>query len=91
MIDMELCKFGHKLTKKVLPKPLKYLMDQRGGKKSHRYDTRNKDTPNVQLHQTMVFNQSFLCKSITEFNKLPTDIKNAQGKCFVKKLKKHYL
>ena len=91
MIEIELCKFGHKLTKRTLPKPLRDLMDQREGKKRHRCNTRCKSKPNVQSHQSTIFNQNFLCKSITEFNKLPTNVKNSQGNCFTKKLKHHFL
>ena len=91
MIKIELCKFGHRLTNKTLPKPLKDLMDQRGRKKQHRYNTRCKSTPNVQLYQSMLFNQSFLCKSITEFNKLPMNVRSSQATSFTKKLKCHFL
>ena len=32
MIKIELCKLGHKTTKDNIPKPLKSIMDKRGGK-----------------------------------------------------------
>ena len=36
MMQMELCKFGFKLAKNKLPKPLKALMESRGGRKAHK-------------------------------------------------------
>ena len=47
MIKMEMCKFGYKLVHKMLPEPLHKLMDLRGQKKTHRYNTRNKYIPNT--------------------------------------------
>ena len=37
MIRMELCKYGYKITKKLLLEPLIRLAHDRGGKKVHRY------------------------------------------------------
>ena len=88
MIQMELCKYGYKITKKLLPKPLIRLAHDRGGKKVHRYDTRNKYMPNVQLHKSPQFNNSFVCQGIKEFRKLPQSMKDiASLNGFVKQLK----
>ena len=72
MIQMELCKYGFKITKKLLPEPLIIrLAHDREGKKVHRYDTRNKYVPNVQLHKSPQFNNSFMCQGMKELGKLP--------------------
>ena len=44
-------KMGYCVTHKLLPKPILRLFNRRGGQKTHRYETRNKNTPNIQLHQ----------------------------------------
>ena len=44
LIKNELCKLGYKVTNKLLPKPLVGLFEQQGGKKTHKYETRNKNT-----------------------------------------------
>ena len=62
MIQMELCKFGFKLASNEPPEPLKVLMESRGGKKAHKYNTRSKHVPNIHMHNT-----SFLHKSMAEY------------------------
>ena len=42
MIKLEQCKLGYQLQNKLLPEPLQQLFQARGGKKQHRYPTRNK-------------------------------------------------
>ena len=54
LVELELGKFGYKLGKNLLPKPLKTLMESKGGIKSHRYPTRNKRIPNIQRHYSAV-------------------------------------
>ena len=66
-------------------------MDKQGGKKQHGYNTQNKNTPNVQAHTTTQFNQSYLCRSIVEYNKLPQTMKDMPARSFVRNLKKYYL
>ena len=61
LIRIELCKFRHKITQDDIPTPIKSIMDKRGGKKQHDYNTGNKNTPNVQSHSMTQFNQSYLC------------------------------
>ena len=79
MIQLELIKFGYKIMKNQQPLPLQKLMDDRGGKKSHRYPTRGKSVPNIQKHASEIFNKSFICRSIREFNKMPDSIKNSKS------------
>ena len=91
LIKGSLCKLGHSLNHKQLPSLLIKLFNMHGGEKLHRYPTRNKNIPNVQKHTAQVFNRSFLCRSIVEFSKLPTELKSEKEKrIFVHKLK-HYL
>ena len=51
MIKLELCKYGYKIKKKLLPDPLIKLAYDREGQKTHHYNTRNKYLPNVQSHK----------------------------------------
>ena len=84
-------KLGYLVSHKLLPTPLLGLFNRRGGRKTHRYETRNKNMPNIQTHQEALFNNSFLCKAITEYNKLLISIKTSEPtRLFTGKLKKHY-
>ena len=85
MIKIELSKFGAKVVRRLIPKPIQQLMKLRGGAKTHRYNMRKKGIPNVQKHKSLLFNRSFLCHGIVEYfnlaprllniKKLPTLIK----------------
>ena len=89
IITLEQCKLGYKLVNNKIPNPIKKLMQQKGGKKKHRYNTRNKNLPNIQKHQSKSFNTSYLCKGITNFTKLPTDVKNSKTlKSFTRQVKR---
>ena len=70
MIKIKLSKFGAKVARKQIPIPIQQLMELRVGVKSHHYNTRRKGVPNVQKHRTPVFNRSFLCCGIVEYNAL---------------------
>ena len=73
----------------ALPQPLQNILNADGGKKTHRYPTRNKHTPNIQKHQCSMFNQSFLCQGTKEFTKLNDTLKQEKNlHRFVKQLKK---
>ena len=52
-------------------------MNQKGGKKTHRYPTHNKNIPNVQKHNDKYFNNSYLCKGVTVFTNAGRCIKDA--------------
>ena len=92
MIKMELCKFGYKLTNRMLPDPLLNIMNNRGGKKTHQYATRNKNIPNIQIHTSPQFHHSFLTQSITKFSRLPMDLKDIKSyKQFTGKLRKYLM
>ena len=92
MIQLKQCQLGYQLTHKLLPAPLQKIFDANGGKKSHRYPTRNKSTPNIQKHHSMLYNKSFLCQSIKQYSQLSNCVKKEPNVFkFVKKLKKHLL
>ena len=71
MIKLELAKLGFKLTNELLPLPLLNLFNKDGGKKQHRYPRRSKKTPNIQRHDKVLFNKSYLCQGLVEFMKIP--------------------
>ena len=75
LIDLESIKYGHRISKGLTPKPIQRIMQSTRGLKTHSYNTRNKSTPNIQKHQTVQFNRSFLCHSISNYNKLPGSLK----------------
>ena len=70
MIQLELAKLGFKVSNKHLPTPILAIFNANEGEKKHKYQTRNKAVPNIQKHQSNLFNNSFLCRSIQEFMKL---------------------
>ena len=74
LVELELGKFGYKLSKNLLPKPLKTLMESKGGIKSHRYPTRNKQIPNIQRHYAAVFNHSYMCRSLVICSQTPQHV-----------------
>ena len=91
LIKGSLCKLGHSLNHKQLPSPLIRLFNIHGEEKMHRYPTWNKNIPNVQKHKAQVFNQSFLCRSLVEYGKLPTELKTEKNKRTFEHKLKHYL
>ena len=81
LIKSTLCRLGHKIT----------LFNSHGGHKTHCYPTHNRNTPNIQRHQTVLFNRSFLCQSIVEYGKLPISFKQEKNTVhFDKLLKRHF-
>ena len=70
LIQLELAKLGFKVSNKHLPAPILTIFNANGGEKKHKYQTRNKAIPNIQKHQSNLFNNSFLCGSIQQFMKL---------------------
>ena len=62
IIDLELIKFGYRLSTQDLPTPIESIMNNKGGRKTHRYPTQSKGFPNIQKHTCVQFNNSYLCK-----------------------------
>ena len=91
IINVELAKQGYNINRKLLPKPILDIYDKNGGKKIHRYLTRNKMMPNIQRHQSTQFNCSFICRSTVIYTNLPNAIKQKQNiHRFITHIKKYY-
>ena len=87
-----MCKFGAKVMRKITQEPLRMVMEAKGSKKNHKYDTRNKNMPNVQKHTSAQYNTSFLCHSVAEYAKLPVELNSIHlMSLFVKKIKAEIL
>ena len=92
LVELELLKFGYKITNGLTPPPITTLMHKNRGKKVHGYNTRNKNLPNIQKHQSHYYNKSFLNKSIISYQCLPLELKNSSSiKCFITKVKEMLL
>ena len=90
LIHLAMCRLGHNISHKHYPSLILNLFVKFGGKKAHRYPTRNKHVPNVQWHYSELYNKSFLCKSITAYNILPQKLKNVVNTTtFIRELKCH--
>ena len=91
LIQLEMCKFGHQVMCKYLLKPILNLLHSRGGKKTHRYNTCYKNTPNIQ-HADVNFNKSFMCQGLVQYNQIPSTIRETKNtKLLMKKLKQFLL
>ena len=92
MIKLEQCKLCYQLGNNLLPKPIQQLFQVRGGRKQHRYPTRNKALPNVQSHSGNIFHTSFMCKSLSAYSSLPLHLQRVQKMgSFVNKTKQLFL
>ena len=78
LINLELMKFGHKITNKLVPEPLKRMMHRNRGHKRHEYNTHNKNLPNIQKHQSSYFNKGFLNRSVICYQSLPKHLKQCK-------------
>ena len=92
MIQLELCKCEHRISHENLPKPIMNILKANGGLKRHHYETRNKSTPNIQMHSSQQFNNSYLCKSIKKYCGLSIKLKSVTKlTTFVRQLKNQLL
>ena len=92
IVKIEQCKLGYRLENKELLTPIQKISEARGGKKTHRYNTRNKNMPNIQKHNTTTFNNSYLCRSINSYSELPAKLKRRKNiKSFSKALRTHLI
>ena len=80
MVQLEMCKLGYQLKSKELPIPLIDDFNTCGGCKTHRYPTRHKDLPNIQIHHGTLINRSFICKGVSTFSKLSLEIQRKKTK-----------
>ena len=81
-LRLENCKLAYRLEHHILPDKLVYLFNtnQRGKslKKSHNYNTRNKGIPNMAKTHCKLYNNSYLCSSIRDYQKLNSDLRKAK-------------
>ena len=90
--DTDCNKLGHSISHKHFPSPIIHLFDKFGGQKLHRYPTRNKHIPNIQCCQSEQYRNSYLCRSISEFNKLPMYLRNiSKTTSFLTRLRRYIL
>ena len=75
MIKIETAKVGHRITTEQYPTPLLNIFNAHGGLKQHRYPTRNKRTPNIQLNSGQQLNNHLLCESFSIYSHLPAKLK----------------
>ena len=78
VINLELIKYGLKLSRQDLPSPIEGIMNDKGGKKTHRYPMHNKAIPNIQIHKCTQFNNTYLCKDVSVLSASKDCIKGAQ-------------
>ena len=71
LIKLELNKLGYKMTHHLLPSELACCMqtdqNNKSLNKTHNYSTRNKAVPKNPKPTTKLYHNSFLCKSLTEY------------------------
>ena len=75
LINLHLCKLGHMISHDQLPILIHRMFEAKGGKKLHHYLTQRKHIPNIQAHSSEIFNKSFMCRSIMEYNLLPQHLR----------------
>ena len=96
LIDLELCKMGFKLRLNELPVNLldTFKSDSKGDslEKTHRYNTRQKNEPNLPSTSSKKYHQSFLFQGIKRYSTLPSKIKSiTKYNKFISALKNEYL
>ena len=96
VIDLELCKMGFKLRLNELPVNLldTFKSDSKGDslEKTHRYNTRQKNEPNLPSITCKKYHQSFLFQGIKRYSTLPTKLKKiTKYDKFTRALKNEYL
>ena len=95
VIDLELCKMGFKVHVGDLPENLLATIksDAKGIslRKTHRYNTRQKNESNLPLATKKKYHQSFLFQGIKKYSTLPPKIKNINMyNSFIHVLKERY-
>ena len=88
-IKMENCKMMHKLEHNKLPDklPLFFKTDIKGKslQKTHKYNTRKKNIPNLPKTQTKLYKNSFLSKYINDYHTIPKEHREiTNSKLFIK-------
>ena len=95
IIQIENCKLGYNIDKKLVPRELyRVVTEDSKGKtlmKTHTYGTRNKGMPNIPKAANNKYKISFLNKGIKEFCGLPQELKNIENWPKFKSKLKHHL
>ena len=87
LTKFELGKLSYKYVNYQLPKRLVNLFDM----KQHDYNTRNRNAPYIPMHGTSMNNNSFICKSSSNWITKPADAKQKKTlKSFSKAYKKYF-
>ena len=83
-VMVENCKLMHHIEYSSCPIAIKHLFPT----VLHGYSTRNNVGLNIVVHRSVKVNHSFLCKSVTDWQKMKPDLRQIQNvKIFGKKLK----
>ena len=72
-------KLGYCIKKKLLPRPILNMFNAYG-KKTHSYNTRNKDLPNIKRQKSDNYNKSFLCRSLHNYSTLMRNLQLSKSK-----------
>ena len=78
IIKFHMCKFGYKLYHKIHPRPLLNIFTKNSeGLSRNRQVTHHMNIPNISKHSSKLYNNSYLCKSISNWTKLPQSVKSS--------------
>ena len=92
MIQIAMCKLGHNISHKHFPTPIVSLFDKCGGHQSHQYLLETSIYLTSNDIKSEQYRNSYLCRSIFEFNKLPMHLKNiSKTSIFLNQLQKYVL
>ena len=69
----------HQLNTQDVPTLIESIMNDKGGKKTHRYPMQKKGFPNIQKHTCAQFNNSLLCKGLSIISSSIMNIKRAKN------------
>ena len=71
-------KFGYKLNHKIHPCPLLNIFTKNPeGLSRNRQVTHRMNIPMISKHSSKLYNSSYLCKSISNWTKLPQSVKSS--------------
>ena len=96
LIELEQSKMGYKLCKGLLPTATTQIMmsdaDSRPMKKTHTYETRQKNVPNRPKVKSKIYMDSFLYRSISSYSNLSQKLREAPTLSnFVRLIKKELM
>ena len=80
IIKFQMCKFGYKLDHKIHPRPLLNIFKKNlDGLSRNRQVTHHMNIPIISKHSSKLYNSSYLCKSISNWTKLPQSVKSSSS------------